>query len=192
MDTVEKIVGSDIVLLWLDEHICQDDNCTDLKEEFERNTNTNIYLFHEVERCRRFLQTIRNKQAYCIIQGQHAEKIVPAIIQYTKSPVVYIFCLHTFPLSEWAQDYPCILKGGIFDHEQDLLARLTSDLADHALLKAQEYRVKRAACDDWAHNLTENAKRLKNEQCNLTFRTDPFSNQDTAGQQPGERNLSCN
>ena len=187
MTTVERIIGSDIVLLWLDDHICQADNCTDLKNEFETNTASNIYLFHDVDQCSRFLRRIGNKKAFCIIQGKHAETIVPIINKYATSPIVYLFCLHTFPLSEWAQehDHHCILEGGIFDHELDLLARLTVDLSDYACLKAEEHRIKRAACNEWAQNLTKNAKRLKTDQCTLTYSTHPFVNQDTSGVQPG-------
>jgi hypothetical protein len=186
MNTVEKVVGSDVVLLWLDEHICQDNNCTELKNEFESSTATNIYLFHDVDQCRQFIRKIGNKKLFCIIQGKHAEHVVPDIVQHTTSPVVYIFCLHTFPLTEWAQDFQCVLDGGVFDHEKNLLAKLTVDLSDYANLKAQEYRVKRTACDEWAQNLTNTAKRLKNDQCTLTFRTDPFDNHDTSGVQPRE------
>jgi len=185
MGTVEKIVGSDLVLLWLDDHICKENNCTDLKNEFESNT-TSIHLFHDVDRCRRFVRTIRNKKLYCIIQGKYAKDIIPDLIQYTTSPVVYIFCLHMYPLSEWAQDYECVREGGMFDHEKDLLGKLTNDLADYADSKVQEYRIKRAACDEWAQQLTNNAKRLRTDQCTLTFNTNPFDNQERSGEQPDE------
>jgi hypothetical protein len=184
MGTVERVVGSDMVLLWLDEHICQDDTCTELKNEFESSTATNIYLYHDVDRCRRFIRKLRNKKAFCIIQGRHAKDVVPDIIQYTNSPVVYIFCLEMLKYTEWAQDFQCILEGGVFGHEKDLLAKLTVDLSDYANQKAQEYRVKRTACDEWAKNLTNTAKRLKNDQYTLTFPTDPFSDQDTPGVEP--------
>lgn len=178
METIEKVVGSDVVLFWLDNHICKDDNCTDLRQEFESNT-TNIYYYHDVEQCRRFLEGIQNKQVFCIIQGSHAKTIVPDIIKFTNSPVVYIFCTYMIALTEWAEDIPCILKGGIFDHEQDLLCKLTTDLADYAVLKVQEYRIKRAACDEWAQNLTRNTKRMRTEQCQLLYKTDPFDDKET-------------
>ncbi|CAF3387895.1 unnamed protein product [Rotaria sp. Silwood2] len=185
MDIVEKVVGSDIVLLWLDDHIGQDGTYPKLKQEFESNT-TNIYFFHDIDRCRQFLSLVRQKKLFCIIQGKHAKTIVPHIIEYGISSVVYIFCLHMSYLTEWASDIDCILAGGIFDHEQDLLAKLTKDLSDYANLKVNEYRVKRAACDEWAQNLTQHAKRLRNEQCTLTYATDPFSDQETPCEQPKE------
>ncbi|CAF0806496.1 unnamed protein product [Rotaria sordida] len=187
MDTVEKIVGSDVILLWLDEHIGQTENCIELKQEFESNT-TNIYFFNDVDQCRRFLSLIKQQQKklFCIIQGKHAQAIVPDIIKYGISPVVYIFCFDMSHLQEWALDIDCILTGGVFTHEKDLLARLTHDLSDYANLKVTEYRVKRVACDEWAQNLTRNAKRFRNEQCTLTYRTDPFNEQESACVQPNE------
>jgi hypothetical protein len=186
MAIVEKVLGSDIVLLWFDEHIGHAENCIDLKNEFEETTANSIYLFHDVDRCRQFIRKIRDKKAFCIIQGKYAKTIVPDIMQYTKSPVVYIFCFHMITLTEWAQDIPCVLEGGIFDHEKNLLVKLTTDLSEYASLKVEEYRTKRAACDEWAANLTKTAKRIKTEQCTLPFRTDPLDNQDTPGVQPGE------
>ncbi|CAF4686192.1 unnamed protein product [Rotaria sp. Silwood1] len=173
MEAVERIIGSDVVLLWLDDHIGQAENCIELKQEFESNT-TNIYFFNDVDQCRRFLSSIRQKKLFCIIQGRHAQSIVPDIIKYGILPVVYIFCFDMSSLTRWASDIECILAGGIFTHEKDLLARLTQDLSDYANLKVQEYRLKRAACDEWAQNLTKNAKRFRQEQCTLTYATDPF------------------
>ncbi|CAF0880610.1 unnamed protein product [Adineta steineri] len=184
MGSVEKVVGSDIVIIWLDDHIGQTNNCTELKQEFESNT-TNIYLFHDVDQCINFLQSIRNKKLFCITQGRHAQTITPHIENLFNSPVVYIFCLHVSALAEWAQNYDCILAGGIYDHERDLLARLTQDLAGYAAIKAQEYNFKRQACEEWAENLTKNAKRFRTEQCTLTFSTDPTDdNKETPCEQP--------
>ncbi|CAF1329917.1 unnamed protein product [Adineta steineri] len=184
MGSVEKVVGSDIVIIWLDDHIGQTNNCTGLKEEFQSNT-TNIYLFHDVDQCIKFVQSIENKKLFCIIQGKHAKTMIPHIEKKSNSPVVYIFCFNTLALSEWAQNYDCILAGGIYDHDKDLLARLTKDLADYAAIKAQEYNFKRQACVEWAENLTKNAKRFRTEQCTLTFSTDPTDdNKETTCEQP--------
>lgn len=183
MGTVERILGSDVVLFWLDEHICKDDNCLQLRKEFEANT-TNIYLFHDVETCRQFLKLLRNKKVFCIIQGKHAKSLVPDIEKATTLPVVYIFCFYMLDLCKWGKDFDCILEGGIFDHEKDLLASLTRGLADYADTKAQEYKLKRAACEEWAEKLANNAKRMKTEQCTLLYKTDPLDERDSAGEQP--------
>ncbi|CAF2113922.1 unnamed protein product [Rotaria magnacalcarata] len=180
MEAVERIVGSGVALFWLDEHISQPGVCTKLKQEFELNT-TNLYSFSTVDQCRSFLKLVKNQKLFCIIQGKLAKIVVPDIDRYEQSlsPVVYIFCFDVSAYSEWGQNYDCILRGGIFDHEQDVLARLTHDLSQYAALKVQEYSLKRAACDEWAQNLARNAKRLRTDQCTLPFRTDPFSDKET-------------
>ena len=185
MTTVEKVIGSDVVLFWLDEHIGKPGNCIKLKEEFESNT-TNIYLFHDVDQCRQFLPLIKNKKLFCIIQGKLAETIVPEIVEYATEPVVYIFCLNKDHLTEWAKRYKCIPHDGIFIHEKDLLARLTSDLAGYAALKTQEHSFKRSACAEWADNLAKKAEQCRTEQCTLPFKTDPYSDLETSCEQPGE------
>jgi hypothetical protein len=183
MGTVENIIGSNVVLFWLDEHIGVPENCTKLKEEFKSNT-TNIYLFHDIDVCKRFLPSIKDKKLFCIIQGKLAKTIVPEIVKYTTKAVVYIFCFDMSYLTEWAMDFDCILEGGIFDHEKDLLAGLTSCLAAYAEVKTQEYSFKRDACAEWAADLTKNAKRFRAEQCTLPHKTDPFSDKETPCKQP--------
>ena len=46
-------------------------------------------------------------------------------------PVVYIFCLHMSYLKEWAEEQECVLRGGMFDHEKDLLGRITKDVQEY-------------------------------------------------------------
>lgn len=178
MAHTEAVTGSDMVLLWLDDHIGQAGNCLELKEKFESHT-TLIRLFHDCDACIRFIQAVKERKLFCIIQGKHAERIVPIIEEQTKESMVYIFCLHIVHLRDWAQEQGSIMRGGLFDHEDTLLTKLTGDLAEYAASKAFEYRTKSQANERWAATLAKNFKRFHEEQCTLTYSTDPFSDQET-------------
>ncbi|CAF1680999.1 unnamed protein product [Adineta ricciae] len=178
MAASEQVIGSNVVLLWLDNHIGQPENCHELKEQFVTSTAF-IHLFHEVEPCTQFIQTVKDKKVFAIIQGRYAREIVPCLEQHTSDPVVYIFCMDVGEHSDWAADRECIVNGGILNHEGDLLTRLTQGLADYAISKASEHQSKKRACEEWAKNLIQEAKRLRTEQCTLMFKTDPFSDKET-------------
>lgn len=125
------------MVIWLDDHIGKDENCRALKNEFRRLTNS-FRVDSEVEACRNYLHNIKDRKVFCIIQGSLAKEIVPdieRIIPEEMEPVVFLFCGIMTNYTKWAEDYDSIMRGQIFDHEKDLLARLTSDLNDYAIKK---------------------------------------------------------
>ncbi|UJR18998.1 hypothetical protein I4U23_022128 [Adineta vaga] len=130
-----------MMILWLDKHIGLDENCRDLKMEFRRLTNS-FKAMDTVKSCHESLSNVKNRKVFCIIQGSLAQEIVPdieQIISPSMEPVVYIFCAEPMKFTTWAQDYDCIMRGNIFDHEKDLLGRLTRDLNEYVMEKVNEY-----------------------------------------------------
>jgi hypothetical protein len=129
------------MVVWLDEYIGRDENCCALKMEFRQITNS-LKMVDSVDSCRQLLPHVKNRKIFFIIQGKHAKEIVPDIIEIVSpsmKPVVYIFCLHMTYLIDWALEQECIMEGGIFDHEKDLLLRLNEDLNDYVKQKSVEY-----------------------------------------------------
>ncbi|CAF1929309.1 unnamed protein product [Rotaria magnacalcarata] len=131
------------MIIWLDEYIGRDENCRKLKMEFRRITKS-LKMVDSVDNCRKCLQHVENRKVFFIIQGKHAKEIVPDIVRMVSpspsmKPVVYIFCLHIIYLSEWAQEQECIMEGGMFDHEKDLLLRLTKDVNDYVKKRSLDY-----------------------------------------------------
>ncbi|CAF0904826.1 unnamed protein product [Adineta ricciae] len=182
MQALEQVIGSNVILLWLDDHIGRPENCQELKKQFP--SSEKLCLFYEVESCVQFVETVKNKKVFAIIQGKYARDIVPCLEQHTSDPVVYIFCMNVLEHKSWAEEHDCILKGGILDPEADLLTRLTQDMADYATSKASEHESKKRAFEELAQYLTREAKRLRAEQCTLMFKTDPYSGQETPCVQP--------
>jgi hypothetical protein len=141
VNPLDILAQSNIMIIWLDEYIGRDENCRALKTEFRQITN-NLKMVASVDSCRQCLPHVKNRKLFFIIQGKHAKEIVPDIVKIVSpsmKPVVYIFCLHMSYLTEWAQEQECIMEGGIFDHERDLLPRLTNDLNDYVKQKSVEY-----------------------------------------------------
>ncbi|CAF3405471.1 unnamed protein product [Rotaria sp. Silwood2] len=136
------LARSNIMVIWLDEYIGRDENCRALKMEFRQITN-NLKMVDSVDSCRQCLPHVKNRKLFFIIQGKYAKEIVPDIVEIVSSsmkPVVYVFCLHMIYFIEWAQEQECVMEGGIFDHEKDLLSRLTKDLNDYVKQKSIEYK----------------------------------------------------
>ncbi len=130
------------MILWLDEWIGRDENCRDLKMEFRRLTNS-IKFVYTVESCREVLLNVKNRKLFFITQGKLAKEIVPdieRIISPSMEPVVYLFCAKITKYNDWAQEHDCIMAGGIYDFDKDLLGRLTHDLNDYIMQKLTESR----------------------------------------------------
>jgi len=123
------------MIVWLDAHIGQQDNCRALKDKFRELTNS-FRVASTVEECRSFLPQIKDRKVFFIIQGSLSEAIVPDIEQIIPDemePVVYLFCFDTPKYVGFGLEHPCIIdRGQIFDHQDDLLEKLTSDLNKYA------------------------------------------------------------
>ena len=123
------------MIVWLDDHIGQQDNCRALKDKFRELTNS-FRVTSTVEECRSFLPQIKDRKVFFIIQGSLSEAIVPDIEQIIPDemePVVYLFCFDVPNYVEFALKHPCIIdRGQIFDHQDDLLGKLTTDLNEYA------------------------------------------------------------
>jgi hypothetical protein len=133
---------NNMMVLWLDNHIGQPDNCRALKMKFREITNS-LKMVESVDSCRDVLPYVKNRKLFCIIQGRYAKEIVPDIVQMASlsmPPVIYLFTLHMSSLIEWATEQECIMNGGIFDHAQDLLETLTKDLNNYVKEKQAEYQ----------------------------------------------------
>ncbi|CAF1229414.1 unnamed protein product [Adineta steineri] len=141
MNHFDILARNNVMIIWLDEYIGRDENCRELKEEFRQITNS-LKMVDSVESCRQCLEHVKDRKLFFIIQGKYAKQVVPEIVQIippSMKPVVYIFCFNMTYLMEWAQEQECIMEGGMFDHEKDLLLRLTNDLNNYVKQKSVEY-----------------------------------------------------
>ncbi|CAF3686761.1 unnamed protein product [Adineta steineri] len=141
MNPLDVLAKNNVMIIWLDEYIGRDENCRALKKEFRQITNS-LKMVDSVESCRQCLQHVKDRKLFFIIQGKYAKQIVPEIVQIIPpdmKPIVYIFCFDMTYLMEWAQEQECIMEGGIFTHEADLLLRLTNHLNDYVKQKSVEY-----------------------------------------------------
>ena len=132
-----------ILILWLDDHIGQDDNCRALKMEFRSITNS-FKMVESFESFRQCLPHVQNRKLFCIVQGKYAKdavRYIDQIIPPQMEPVAYIFCLHIEYFVELVLEHECTCRGNAFNHEKDLLEKLANDLKKYVEKKSME-RVK--------------------------------------------------
>jgi hypothetical protein len=112
-----------------------------------RNKLGDVQTFIDPKDCIPYIQSHSNEQIYLIISGLFARKTVPQIYNSLNLIQIFLLCGSVADYSEWALDY--CEKMLIFDHEDDLLARLWGDLeiklreqAHLCLKQAQELKQK--------------------------------------------------
>jgi hypothetical protein len=108
-----------------------------------------LLAFTNPQACYRAFEQYKNRRILLISSGSLGEHIVPRIIQdyqqvftdpVTNEPYnsVYIFCQETSNHYDWVMKHYEYIQ--IFNHEKDLLARMTRDMADYYFAQAERLR----------------------------------------------------
>jgi hypothetical protein len=143
----------DHLIIWLDDHIGQDDVCIDLKEKLINAININIdepLIRDEIDRlilntnvrsrigdrlitvrtiddCLALIDTHYHKKIFLITSGTLGRYLVPRILSdYPYVDKIFIFCHNIRLHMDWAMDYTDNLL--MFDFHNDLFARLLHDI----------------------------------------------------------------
>jgi hypothetical protein len=109
-----------------------------------------LLAFTDPDLCYQAFQIHHDKRILFITSGSLGRRIVPDIIQnfqkiftdpVTNDPYssIYIFCLDIPLHYSWAMEYYEYVQ--MFDHEADLLARMTRDMAEYYFTQAERQRV---------------------------------------------------
>src|SRR5690349_7105108 len=81
--------------------------------------------FTDANDCIQYIQSHSDEQIYLIISGSFAERTIPQIYEYSDLIQIFLFCGTIVAYSKWDLDY--CEKMLMFEHEDDLLARLWKD-----------------------------------------------------------------
>jgi hypothetical protein len=165
------------MIIWLDAHIGDPENCILLKRAFADQTDPNReiwtrlgdrdfdnlglfdtvqtvqfegvdFLLHacqNVDACNAAFETHRDKHIFFITSGSMGRLNVPWLLQHFpacfRDPInnqplanIYVFCLD-FALQDWIDPHQEYLQ--MFNHDGDLLKRLTFDVAGHFLRQSR-------------------------------------------------------
>ncbi|UJR24519.1 hypothetical protein I4U23_005894 [Adineta vaga] len=157
------------VIMWVDEFIGEPGNNEHMKDRFRRITYP-IYTFTETRSAKQFIEQEQtaNKTVFLIISGRLALELVPEVYDYLCLKQIFLFTSKICDYRNWAIDY--IEKILMFDFDEDLLIRLTNEIATHLTDEAKIYenqdRIEQAAgLLDWALWLYNDAETLKQEAC---------------------------
>jgi hypothetical protein len=139
----------EFTIIWLDINSSDPNNNFRLKlGEVQTFTNPND--------CIEYLQCHPNELIYLIISDSFAKTTIPQIYDYANLIQIFLFCGTVAAYSEWGLDY--CEKLFMFDHEDDLLARLWKDFE----IKLREQA---EICLERADEFKQRALRYKQPSC---------------------------
>ncbi|CAF1583783.1 unnamed protein product [Didymodactylos carnosus] len=113
--------------------------------------------FFEMNDCLEFIRGNASKKIFFISSGTLGKEIVPQIAEWSQVHGIYIFCGNILYHKDWAINY-CDHITSILEHQDDLLLRLTRDIAEYLEKKGDHYSalgetVKVKHCYAWAIKL---------------------------------------
>jgi len=181
-------------VVWLDSHIGEPMNNLDLKRKFikelqslpsESENDTleedisyltphvlyelqdeafALKLFSNEALCLKFIIFNANRDIFFITSGSSGKSIVPKIASLQQIRAIYIFCGNISHHTEWAGDYVDNITA-ILEHQDNLLERLTRDIALYVEKKGDEYTtmgesLKARNCYAWAMKLLIRGRNL--------------------------------
>ncbi|CAF1341968.1 unnamed protein product [Adineta ricciae] len=142
---------SNHIVVWLDAYIAYPENNRQLKEYFSIITSTNQAtrtLWEElginnliairIDSCVNFIENFSqsNTKIFLITTGLLGRKLVPRIYKNQHIHSIYVFtCCLAYQI-DWVIDF--LDKIIVFDHEFDLLSRITRDIASYYIQRASE------------------------------------------------------
>jgi hypothetical protein len=100
-----------------------------------------MYMFSKEEDCAQCIQQNKDKHIFFVVSNSIGGHFVPRILKAFRksangqSGSVYVFCVDTSE-ALWAVDYMDYVQ--VFNHELDLLARLTRDIGDYFVILGRE------------------------------------------------------
>lgn len=153
------VLGNGLQIVWLDAFIGQDGHCHTLKRNFQTTlrpaaavppANINVLICSLTENAVPILFAQTPAQAATLIEqhhdkriifissgslGQHMIPFITALYPYVHR--FYIFCFDITRYVHFGLDYVSCLQ--IFDHETDLLVRLTRDISSDIIKQGEAY-----------------------------------------------------
>ncbi|CAF1058391.1 unnamed protein product [Rotaria magnacalcarata] len=101
-------VVKNVVLIWLDEHI-DDDNeiCQNVVTKL-RNIINSIITYTDGDQCVHYIESISNDKVYLIVSGTLGQRVVPYVHLLSQVDSIFIFCGNKKQYEQWAKNWPKI------------------------------------------------------------------------------------
>lgn len=186
---------SDHITVWVDTHIGKEGEYADFKEKFDKlqvlksslneqntvddesmiyadqkmlaNLRNDCYClkyFSEIPKAVEYIRQHPEKRIFFVSSGSIGKEIVPQIYDLPQIQGIYIFCGNISAHVEWASEYIDNITA-MLEHQDNLLTRLSRDIADYLQAKGDEYKQKNSYiaarnCYSWALKLLLRSKEL--------------------------------
>ena len=118
-------------ILWLDQHSNSTNSFSEKLLDYQ-----SVQIFNELDQCIECIKNHPDQALFLITSGSFAKIIVPQINQYDCIKQIYVFCASVTVHVDWATDY--VEKLLFFEHQDDLLERLWSDLEKYFRLLIEQ------------------------------------------------------
>ena len=135
-------------IVWLDS------NSIDPASSFrvKLNDHQDVQTFTDIHACVSYIKSHSEQMIFVIVSGCFASQIVPQIYEFSNVLMIFVFCASMKAHTDWAMDFCDKLR--MFDHEDDLLQRLWSQIEEYLREEAKQ-------CIKQANECKERAKQLQ-------------------------------
>ncbi len=120
----------EFTIVWLDA------NSSDPQSGFRLKLGEMV-AFTNPNECIEYVESHPNELIYLVISGSFAKETIPQIYDCANLIQIYLFCGTVSAYSQWGADY--CEKMYMFEHEDDVLVRLWTDLQIKLREKADLY-----------------------------------------------------
>lgn len=135
-------------IVWLDS------NSVDPASSFlvKLGDHQDVQTFIEVDPCVSYIKSHSEQIIYLIVSCSFASQIVPHIYESLNVSMIFVFCASMKAYIDWAMDFCDKLR--MFDHQDDLLQRLWSEIEEY-------FREQAKRCIQQANEFKERARQLQ-------------------------------
>jgi hypothetical protein len=144
-----------------------DDSMLCADQDMLKKLSDDIYClkyFSTIEKGLEYIRANPGKRIFFISSGSIGKEVVPQIVDLPQIKGIYIFCGNISAHTGWAGDYVDNISA-MLEHQDNLLERLTRDIAEYVEKKGDDYQKKDAKlparnCYAWAKKLLIRGKML--------------------------------
>ncbi|CAF3517699.1 unnamed protein product [Adineta steineri] len=149
------------------EHEIDDESMLCADQDMLKKLSDQVYCLKYFSTPKQGLQYIHDnphKKIFFISSGTIGEEVVPQLVGLSQIQGIYIFCGFISKHAEWAIDYAENISA-MLEHQDDLLERLTRDIALYVETKGDQHKEKQELlkarnCYAWAIKLLNRGKML--------------------------------
>ncbi|CAF0873577.1 unnamed protein product [Rotaria sordida] len=151
----------------INEEEIDDDSILCANPDMLKKLSDEVYClkyFPTIEKGLEYILKNSDKKIFFISSGTIGKIIVPQIANLPQIQGIYIFCGNISYHTEWAGEYAENISG-MFEHQDNLLERLTRDIAAYVERKGDQYKTNEAIlparnCYAWSKKLLIRAKQV--------------------------------